>query len=315
MPWKSSPFQSSQGATPGSVGSPVKPSGIAAATKTSPTAPNYGSTGITPPVASTGTAIGASAPGTGYPTAQYPSTSNGVASTASPQCAGLHGKHGRSPWRRRLWHPVGRRCRQEWIPMVRPAPLRPRFVRRCFDTRRTAPANPYGSSAASPYGAAPAGASYNPSASAAPPAFSHNALVSLIQFGRQRAKQLFAKYAQQLFVQRAEQLFAKYAQQLFVQRPQTAMPRPIRPWPTPATPFVPPRRIRVLSQAVRAAARAAIALGPIGTARPQSRIATATAAPATDMETLARTSVRRRDTMRQRLPPIATHRRAAVRPR
>ena len=104
--WKSNPFQSTPGATPGSVGSPVKPSGIAAgqgpaAPSVTQGSPGYGaaatasntpstSAGYNPPA--TGypdTSAGYNAPGAGYSSAQNPS-----ASATSPGAAGAAGSPG-----------------------------------------------------------------------------------------------------------------------------------------------------------------------------------------------------------------------------
>ena len=87
--WRSSPFQSSQGATPTAPGSPVKPSGIASGNRsTLPTGgyaantPGTVAPSWTPPNATANyNASNATAPYAGqYPT-QYPSTSSGVATT------------------------------------------------------------------------------------------------------------------------------------------------------------------------------------------------------------------------------------------
>lgn len=88
--WKSNPFQSTPGATPGAVGSPVKPSGIAAATKgTTPSTPptGYAAAGaVAPSAVSLGTPVGYNAPNTGYPTNQYPAaaTTPGAAASMAP---------------------------------------------------------------------------------------------------------------------------------------------------------------------------------------------------------------------------------------
>ena len=73
--WKSSPFQSTPSATPGPVGSPVKPSGIAAASKSNTTTPSasVASTGSGATMPS-GNAVGYNTPSTGYntPSTGYP---------------------------------------------------------------------------------------------------------------------------------------------------------------------------------------------------------------------------------------------------
>ena len=74
MPGTSSPFQSSQGATPDNVGTPVKPAAVAAAGSTAP-ATGYPTAGsyATAPTVSQGVAsgYGPSTAGNGYATAPY----------------------------------------------------------------------------------------------------------------------------------------------------------------------------------------------------------------------------------------------------
>ena len=110
--WKSSPFQSTPSATPGAVGSPVKPSGIAAAGKSNTTTPSVSvaSTGgsTTPSATPTGLATGYNTPATGYNCAQYrlPDGPIFFGHDARPaprvdlavglRADELHGQHGRS---------------------------------------------------------------------------------------------------------------------------------------------------------------------------------------------------------------------------
>ncbi len=85
MPWKTSPFSSTPSATPGIVGSPVKPSGIAANSKTNTlsNAPlsNYASV-ATPPTVTPGSVVGSSYP-TAAPSASYPTMGNGYPSATA----------------------------------------------------------------------------------------------------------------------------------------------------------------------------------------------------------------------------------------
>ncbi len=91
MPWTStSPFQSNSQtapvATPGTVGTPTKPAGVAAGTTNTATPPSsgYGTTGsgtTVPPVTSTGAPSSYSSPGSGYPPYSSPSSS---ASSSTP---------------------------------------------------------------------------------------------------------------------------------------------------------------------------------------------------------------------------------------
>ena len=163
MPGQSSPFQSGQSTSPGSVGAPVKPSGIAAAGSTAPTS-GYPSpaSGMTGPVVSQGVPASYNAAGTGYSTApySYPPTNGTTASTATPG-------YGGTPYTASRSGSPGYGASS------------PGTATNGYGPASTAPASPYGNTspysnpaAAPSYGASPAGSynsapSYNPAGNTA----------------------------------------------------------------------------------------------------------------------------------------------------
>ncbi len=100
--WRTSPFSSTQGATPSGVGAPEKPAGIAAGNTATPPSGTYSATNppASPPFGQPGAQGGYNPPNTGYntpnsyPNTQYPSTAAG----ATPATPSGYSGYGGTPY-------------------------------------------------------------------------------------------------------------------------------------------------------------------------------------------------------------------------
>ena len=119
--WRTSPFSSTQGATPSGVGSPEKPSGIAAGSNATPPSGTYSATNppASPPFGQPGAQGNYNASNTGYNRAEHlPEHTISVhrrrrrpgnaVRLRRLQRNSLHGKHRRRAGCRRLWNSTGK---------------------------------------------------------------------------------------------------------------------------------------------------------------------------------------------------------------